>query len=89
MLSAWVETDLDSLYESLLVEFSLPGLIFAVPGLGVGVGAVARQLGDRDADAALRVRVSAQWFAVGLVADFDYWPVLGRWTGVVRARVSL
>lgn len=84
-----LETNFESVMESLTVEVASPSLLVIFPGLFGGVGAVARQLGDRDADAALRLRVGVQFPVVSFVGDFDYWPTIGDWTGSMVVRLSI
>ncbi|MCA9610640.1 MAG: hypothetical protein KC619_33825 [Myxococcales bacterium] len=88
-VTAAFETDFASIHESVVVEAQTPQLMMIVPGLSAGFGVVARQLGDRDADAALRLRAGAQLFGAGVRADFDYWPATGAWTVASTIRVSL
>jgi hypothetical protein len=89
VMSLGVETDFDSLMESFVVEVGTPNLVIILPSIAVGVGVVARQLGDRDADAALRLRATIGYVCIGAGMDFDYWPATGEWTGTVVGRVSL
>lgn len=83
------ETDFESIYESIVIEAASPELLIIVPSLSAGVGLVARQLGNRDANAGLRLRVGMNFIAIGVTCDFDYWPTTGHWTGMVVGRVSL
>jgi hypothetical protein len=83
------ETDFESIMESLVIEIVAPGVAFFVPSVSAGVGVVARQLGTRDADAALRLRLGAVYFSLGVSVDFDYWPAIGDWTTSVVVRLSL
>jgi hypothetical protein len=83
------ETDFESIYESLVIEAASPEILVLLPSLSAGVGFVARQLGNRDADAALRLRVGMNFIAVGVTCDFDYWPSIGDWTGMVVGRISI
>jgi hypothetical protein len=87
--SVWLETDFESVMEVLQVELALPQVLFLIPSAAVGVGVVARQLGPRAPDAALRLHVGWNVFALGMSGDFDYWPALGGWTGSLSVRVSL
>ncbi|MCB9593126.1 MAG: hypothetical protein H6719_10370 [Sandaracinaceae bacterium] len=89
LVSAAFETDFDSIAEALVVEAATPQLMVIVPSISGGVGVVARQLGDRDADAALRLRAGVHLFGVGVRADYDYWPTTGDWTVTIAARISL
>lgn len=84
-----VETDFESLMESLTLEAASPSLLVIFPGVFGGVGVVARQLGNRDADAALRLRAGVQFPVVSFVGDFDYWPTIGDWTGSMVVRLSI
>lgn len=86
--SLWLETDLESISEALLIEAALPGL-FILPSLSGGVGLVLTQLGPRNADAALRIRLALSSYALGVIADFDYFPSTGTWTAGVAARLGL
>lgn len=88
-LSASVETDFESLYESVLVDLSSPSLAVVIPSVRAGVGLVGRQLGPRPADFALRLRVGANPLPVGVDVDFDYWPAIQGWTLSIAGRVSL
>jgi len=89
VLSLAVETDFQSIAEALVIEVASPEIWFVLPSFGAGVGIVARQLGQRDADAALRLRMTVTWALLGFVADFDYWPAVGAWTGTFGARVGI
>ncbi|MCB9595098.1 MAG: hypothetical protein H6719_20440 [Sandaracinaceae bacterium] len=80
------ESDLESIAESLVLEVASSEIWFLLPSFGAGVGVVARQLGSRDADAALRLRGTITWALVGFMMDFDYWPSIGGWTGTFLAR---
>lgn len=83
-------TDGSAITESLIVEIASPSPLFIVPSFGAGVGVVARQLGDRAPDAALRLRLSAQTpLFLGVVCDLDYWPSIAEATLTVAARLSL
>jgi hypothetical protein len=86
--SVAIETDFASLMESVVIEIGSPELIVVAPSVSTGVGVVLRQLGDRDADAALRLRVGANVFGLGANVDFDYWPTIGDWTLSASGRVS-
>jgi hypothetical protein len=86
--SAALESDFDSLMESVVVEAATPAL-FILPGVAAGVGVVARQFGPGRADAALRLQVAIHMPVLGVVADFDYWPSVQIWTGSIAARFSL
>ena len=35
------------------------------------------------------MRVGVQVPVIAMVADLDYWPTVGEWTGTIRARLSL
>ncbi|MFO0607152.1 MAG: hypothetical protein U0324_28580 [Polyangiales bacterium] len=83
-----LETDGDSLFESAVVDVSSPELAVIVPSLRLGVGAVARQLGPRPADGALRLRVGGNLLPMGFDVDFDYWPAVTEWTLTVACRLS-
>ena len=87
--SASIATDFDSVFESLVLEVATPDLIFLIPSLSAGLGVVVRELGDRNADAALRARFIATWPMLGLQVDLDYWPDLGQWTSTLGLRVGL
>ena len=87
-VSANVESDFASLFESVVVEAATP-LLLLLPGAAEGVGVVARQFGDGRADAAFRLRIGAQLPAVGVTVDLDYWPARHGWSGTLVARVSL
>jgi hypothetical protein len=84
-----IETNFESLMESLVVEVASPSLLIIFPGLFAGLGVVARQLGPRDADAAMRLRLGIQFPVVSFVGDFDYWPAIGDWTGSAVVRLSI
>lgn len=88
ILGVAFETDFDSIAESVLVEIASPEILVIFPSVSAGVGAVARQLGQREADAALRLHVGYQLFAVGATLDFDYWPATGGWTIAGAGRLS-
>lgn len=80
----------DALTEAFVVEIASPAPLYIVPSFGAGVGVVARQLGDRAADAALRLRLSAQAVMFGgVVCDLDYWPSIGGFTLTIAGRISL
>jgi hypothetical protein len=83
------ETNFDSIAESVLVEVATPELAILIPSISIGVGAVLRQLGDRDADVALRLATGYQYACMGAYADFDYWPDVGGWTLAVGGRISI
>lgn len=83
-----LETDGDSLFESAVVDVSSPELAVIVPSLRLGVGAVARQLGPRPADGALRLRAGGNLLPMGFDVDFDYWPAVAEWTLTVACRLS-
>lgn len=82
------ETDFDAIAESVLVEIASPELAIIIPSFSAGVGAVFRQLGNRDADAALRLHLGYQIFAIGAFVDFDYWPAISDWTICAGGRLS-
>lgn len=82
-------TDFDALFESLVFEVATPNILFLLPSISAGLGVVARQLGERSADAALRLRVGASWPMIGATVDVDYWPALGQWTMSAGLRVGL
>lgn len=83
------ETDFDSIAESVVFGVASPMIWFLLPSVTAGVGVVARQLGPREADAALRLRVGASYPIVGVTLDFDYWPAIGEWRGAFYGRVSI
>ncbi len=83
-----VETDFESVLESLVIDVASPELMVLVPSVRVGVGVVARQLGPRPADAALRLRAGFAMFGLGGEVDFDYWPAVQGWTLSVVGRLS-
>ncbi len=89
IVSAWFETDFESISEALLVEVALPSVILVIPSLSVGIGVVASELGPQQAEAALRIRLGAATWAAGFVADLDYHPAYGGWTATTAGRVSL
>lgn len=89
IVSAWFETDFEEISEAVIVEGALPSIIYAIPGLSFGVGAVARQLGQRDVDAAFRMRIGLHWYYVGFVGDFDYWPAIPGWTATLGMRLGI
>jgi hypothetical protein len=91
VLSAWLETDFSSLSEAVIVEAVTPGALFFVwPSLSAGVGLVASQAGALDPRFALRLRLSASTYAIGFVADFDYFPSPSEhWNVTLSARLSL
>lgn len=82
------ETDFDSIAETVLVELASPELAVIIPSVSVGIGAVFRQLGARDADAALRLALGYQYFAFGAYVSFDYWPTIADWTMAAGGRLS-
>lgn len=84
-----VETNFESIMEAVVLEASTPSLLVIFPGLFGGAGAVFRQLGNRDADAALRLRLGVTFPVVSFVGDFDYWPAIGDWTGSMVVRLSI
>jgi hypothetical protein len=88
LVSAWLETDFESIQEALLLEVASPGLV-VIPSVAAGVGVVSTQLGDRGVDAGLRLRASLHFFVVGLVADFDYFVLSGTWNVALAARLSI
>lgn len=83
-----LETDGDSLFESAVVDVSSPEIAVILPSFRLGVGAVARQLGPRPADGALRLRVGANLLPAGFDVDFDYWPAVAEWTVALTCRLS-
>ncbi|MEZ4389951.1 MAG: hypothetical protein R3A48_02555 [Polyangiales bacterium] len=87
-VSASVETDFESLMESLVVDVASPNYVILIPSFRLGVGVVARQLGPRPADFALRLRAGMNLLPGGFDADFDYWPELGGWTISLTGRLS-
>lgn len=87
-VSASVETDFESVFESVVVDVASPSLAIVVPSFRAGVGAVARQLGPRPADFALRLRAGGNFFPLGGDVDLDYWPSIGGWTLSVTGRFS-
>ncbi len=82
-------TDFESLFESLVVEVATPDILLILPSVSVGVGLVARQLGERSAEAALRLRVGGAWPMLGVRVDVDYWPDGGQWTMTAGLRIGL
>lgn len=88
VVSVSFESDFQSILESAVIEVATPELLILLPGIAGGIGVVARQLGNRDADAALRLRFGANILAAGVTADFDYWPTIGEWTASVVGRLS-
>jgi hypothetical protein len=85
-----IGTDGASLFEALVVEIAAPDPLYILGSFGAGVGAVFRQLGAREADAALRLRLSWQLpMLFGVVADLDWWPSIEEATLTVGARLSL
>jgi len=86
--SLWFETDTESISEALLIEVAAPGL-FILPSLAVGVGVVATQLGPRNADAALRIRMTSSSWGLGFVSDFDYFPSTGTWSAGLAGRFGI
>lgn len=86
--SLWIETDLESIAEALLIEVALPGL-FVLPSLSAGAGLVLTQLGPRQSDAALRIRLALSSYVLGVIADFDYFPSTGTWTAGIAARIGI
>lgn len=87
-VSASVETDFESLMESLVIDVASPNYVLLIPSFRLGVGVVARQLGPRPADFALRLRAGMNLLPGGFDADFDYWPELGGWTISLTGRLS-
>lgn len=87
-VSAGAETDFDSLLESVVVDVASPSYAVIVPSLRVGIGVVARQLGPRPADVALRLRAGGNLLPMGGDVDFDYWPAIDGWTLSVTGRLS-
>ncbi len=88
LLSAWIETDFESIQEAVLVEVASPAYII-VPTVAAGVGVVSTQLGDRGVDVGLRMRGTIDFYVVGFVADFDYFVLSGGWNIALAARLSL
>lgn len=85
-----IGTDGASLSEALVVEIAAPDPLYILGSFGAGVGVVFRQLGAREADAALRLRLSWQLpMLFGVVADLDWWPSIEEATITVGARLSL
>lgn len=78
--SVSVETDFESVFESLVVDVASPELLVVIPSFHAGVGMVARQLGTRPPDFGLRLRVGGGIPAIGGDVDFDYWPEVSGWT---------
>lgn len=87
-VSASVETDFDSVFESVVVDVASPSVAIVVPSFRAGVGLVARQLGPRPADFALRLRAGGNFFPLGADVDLDYWPSIDGWTLSVTGRMS-
>ena len=86
--SVGVATDLESLFQSLVLEAATP-MVLLIPSLAAGVGVVVRELGTRPADAALRFRLGASLPSLGANVDLDYWPDLGQWTATLGLRIGL
>lgn len=89
LFSIALESDLQSLAESLVAEIASPELAILIPSFAAGVGVVLRQAPGQVSQGALRIRVGANVAAAGLVADFDYWPSAGDWTLTAAARISI
>jgi hypothetical protein len=87
-VQAAMEMDGESLFESLVVDVATPEIAIMIPSLRLGAGVVARQLGPRPADFALRLRVGASLLPMGFDADFDYWPEVSGWTLSFTGRIS-
>lgn len=87
-VQAAMEMDGESLFESLVVDVATPEIVIMIPSLRLGAGLVARQLGPRPADFALRLRVGASLLPMGFDADFDYWPEVSGWTLTLTGRIS-
>ena len=87
-VQAAMEMDGESLFESLAVDVATPEIAVMIPSLRLGVGLVARQLGPRPADFALRLRVGASMLPAGFDADFDDWPAVSGWTLSFTGRIS-
>ena len=87
-VQAAMEMDGESLFESLVVDVSTPEIAIMIPSLRLGAGVVARQLGPRPADFALRLRVGGNVLPMGFDADFDYWPAVSGWTLSFTGRIS-
>ncbi|RLB60919.1 MAG: hypothetical protein DRI90_12605 [Deltaproteobacteria bacterium] len=83
------ESDFESIMQSLVIEAATPGVLYVIPSFTAGVGFVARQLGPRDADAALRLRLGGNYQVIGGGMDLDYWPAIEAWTGSATIRLSL
>jgi hypothetical protein len=88
VLSLWFETTFQAIAQSLILELVSPGF-FILPSVAAGLGVVVTQLGPRGVDAALRLRFTVSTFAVGLVADFDYFPSDGSWNIGIAGRVGM
>ena len=88
-VSASFETDFDSILQSAVIDVATPQVLIFLPSLRAGTGVVARQLGPRDADVGVRLRLGASMFAAGGDVDFDYWPAIDEWTMTGALRISL
>ena len=89
-MSLAIGTDGSSIFEALVVEIAAPDPLYILGSFAAGVGVVARQLGAREADAALRLRLSWQLpMLFGVVADLDWWPSIEEATVTLGARLSL
>lgn len=87
-VSVGLETDFESIMQSVVLEAATPAVLI-IPSVFAGVGVVARQLGPRDADAALRLRVGTTLMVVGVCVDLDYWPAIGEWTMSALVHASI
>jgi hypothetical protein len=88
LVSAWIETDFESIQEAVLLEVASPALYF-VPSVAAGIGVVSTQLGNRDVDFGLRLRASFNIWVLGFVADFDYFFESDGWSIALAARLSI
>lgn len=84
-----VETDFESLFESLTLDIASPNVLLIIPSFRAGAGVVFRQLGHRDPDLAVRLRAGANLFPGGLDVDADWWPSLNAWTLSLTGRIGL
>ncbi len=86
--SAAIETDFDSVIESLVIDVATPEILLLIPSLRAGVGALARQRGPRDPDFGLRLRAGGNVMSLGTDIDLDYWPAIDDWTVSATVRIS-
>ena len=89
-VQAMVETDFDSIFESIVVEAASDSYLVLLPSFHVGTGLVAGQYLPRGPDVGVRLRAGVNFLTVlGVDMDFDYWPSVGEWTLVGAGRLSL